>query len=134
MTLSGTREGTPALGRPTPVTGQFRKKPAVITATRWWANGDHPEDNVGGSTVDPLTAGTDRRREGALVRFYRHPDVPPDRECKHCGHVMDEHGWIDTLEGGHIVCPGDWVVTGVAQELYPVKPHIFDQTYEPVDT
>ena len=26
--------------------------------------------------------------------------------------------------------PGDWIVTGVDGERYPVKPDIFDRTYE----
>mgnify|MGYP001589441972 FL=1 len=43
---------------------------------------------------------------------------------------MHVHGWIDTLEGGHIVCPGDWVITGVKGEYYPCKPDIFMMTYE----
>jgi hypothetical protein len=45
---------------------------------------------------------------------------------------MHSHGWIDTLEGGHIVCVGDWVITGIAGERYPCKPAIFEATYEPV--
>lgn len=53
--------------------------------------------------------------------------------CKHCGVIMHDHGWIDTLEGGHIVCPGDWVITGVKDERYPCKPDIFTATYETVD-
>ena len=44
-----------------------------------------------------------------------------------------KHGWIDTLEGGHIVCPGDWIITGVKGEHYPCKPDIFEMTYEPVE-
>lgn len=132
MTLPDTRDGTPTLGKPTPVTGQYRKRPHMITATRWWANGDHPGDGVGQDCAEPTSGDDDHRCEGAVVRFYRHPDVLPDRECAHCGHTMREHGWVETLEGGHIVCPGDWIVTGTAGERYPVKPHIFDQTYEPV--
>ena len=42
---------------------------------------------------------------------------------------LDEHGWIDTLEGGHIVCPGDYIITGVQGERYPRKPNIFEETY-----
>ena len=42
-------------------------------------------------------------------------------------------GWIDTLEGGHIVTPGDWIITGVQGEHYPCKPDIFEKTYEPAD-
>jgi len=40
---------------------------------------------------------------------------------------------IDTLEGVMVASPGDWIVTGVKGERYPVKPDIFEQTYEPVD-
>jgi len=42
------------------------------------------------------------------------------------------HGWIDTLEGGHMVTPGDWIATGVKGEHWPIKPDIFAATYEPV--
>jgi hypothetical protein len=40
------------------------------------------------------------------------------------------YGWVETLEGGHIVCPGDWIITGVKGEHYPCKPDIFAMTYE----
>jgi len=43
---------------------------------------------------------------------------------------MQGFGWINTLEGGHIVTPGDWIITGVKGEHYPCKPDIFVQTYE----
>lgn len=99
---------------------RYRKKPVVIDAVQWWKNGDHPEDG-------------ETETEGAVVRFYRHPDDSGDRECEHCGRTMHEHGWIDTLEGGHIVCPSDWVITGVRGERYPVKDAIFRETYEAVD-
>jgi len=49
----------------------------------------------------------------------------------YCSHIMHNHGWIDTLEGGHIVCPGDWIITGVKGEHHPCKPDIFEMTYEP---
>ena len=49
-----------------------------------------------------------------------------------CGHMMHNHGWIDTLEGGHIVCVGDWIATGVEGEHWLIKPGIFAKTYEPV--
>jgi len=44
-----------------------------------------------------------------------------------------QFGWIDTLEGGHIVSSGDWIITGVKGEHYPCKPDIFEATYEPVE-
>ena len=37
---------------------------------------------------------------------------------------------IATLEGGHWVDPGDYVIRGVAREFYPCKPSIFAATYE----
>jgi hypothetical protein len=46
---------------------------------------------------------------------------------------MHIHGWIDTREGGHIVCPGDFIITGVKSEVYPCKPDIFAATYELVE-
>ena len=39
---------------------------------------------------------------------------------------------IYTLEGDHTALPGDWIIKGVANEFYPCKPNIFEQTYEPV--
>lgn len=41
--------------------------------------------------------------------------------------------WIDTLEGGHVVTPGDWIATGIQGEHWPIKPDIFAATYEPAD-
>ena len=58
------------------------------------------------------------------------PDIPGKTLCEHCGRNMHNHGWIDTLEGGHIVCPGDFVIKGVKGEYYPCKPDIFEMTYE----
>lgn len=46
---------------------------------------------------------------------------------------MAGHGWVETLEGGHIVTPGDWIITGVKGEHYPCKPDIFKLTYRPYD-
>ena len=40
------------------------------------------------------------------------------------------YGWVKTLEGGHTVTPGDWIITGVHGEHYPCKPDIFELTYE----
>ena len=53
-----------------------------------------------------------------------HPAVAPYADHAHLG-------WINTLEGGHIVTPGDWIITGVKGEHYPCKPDIFELTYEP---
>lgn len=117
---------------------KYRKKPVVIEASRWWKNGDHPEDDSklvtkpdGSLAVDG--SGKAFKREGKVVRYFRHPQIPGERICFHCQHNMNAHGWIDTLEGGHTVCPGDWIITGVKGERYPCKPDIFEVTYEPVE-
>ena len=37
---------------------------------------------------------------------------------------------IRTLEGVHTAAVGDYIIKGVAGEVYPCKPSIFAQTYE----
>ena len=39
---------------------------------------------------------------------------------------------IPTLEGTMVAQPGDYIIKGVAGELYPCKPEIFEATYEEV--
>lgn len=117
---------------------KYRKLPVVVEATQWHKNGDHPLDystdhkGFDGGRIRTFTAAERKEREweGEIVRFFRRPDVPSDTPCEHCGKTMHVHGWIDTKEGGHIVCPGDWIITGVAGENYPCKPDIFAKTYE----
>lgn len=101
---------------------KYRKKPVVIEATRWRQNGDHPDDGPA-------------HMEGQVVRYFRRPEPEYASETVHdaCGYTWHRHGWIDTLEGGHTVCPGDFVITGVQGERYSCKPDIFEATYEPVE-
>lgn len=40
---------------------------------------------------------------------------------------------IRTLEGTRLAKQGDWIVKGVKGEFYPVKPDIFEATYEIVE-
>lgn len=109
---------------------QFRKKPVVIDATQWFKNGDHPADNATEMFDYPDGQRPAVIREGEVVRYYRHPEVSGDSLCEQCGKPHHVHGWIDTLEQGHRVCPGDWIITGVKGERYPCKPDIFAATYE----
>ena len=112
--------------------GKYRKKPVVIEATQWFKNGDHPED----ASVPIQPREGDKEifySEGKIVRYFRRPDVSGERACEKCLCIMHIHGWIDTLEGGHIVCPGDWIITGIKNENYPCKPDIFEATYEKVE-
>lgn len=118
---------------------KYRKKPVIIEATQWLKNGDHPNDydqEKAGYENGELRTWTgvevkSKDWEGQIVRYFRRPDVDGQRACEKCGQSMRVHGWIDTLEGGHIVCPGDWIITGVKGDRYPCKPDIFETTYEP---
>lgn len=95
---------------------KFRKKPIVNEAYQWFKVSEYKE-NI--------------KRD---VGYFRHPDISGKKVCEHCKKTMHEHGYIDTLEGGHNVCPGDWIITGIKGEIYPCKPDIFKQTYDEVTT
>lgn len=109
---------------------KFKSKPKEIQATQWFKNGDHPKDNsiviAEGDSDHPSLS------EGKIVRYFRRPDCDGHKECEKCKQAFHWHGWIDTLEGGHIVCPGDWIITGIKGENYPCKPDIFELSYEAV--
>lgn len=108
---------------------KFRKKPVVIEAYQWFKNGDHPDDC---REEFRDAEGRPYKGEGNVVRYYRHPKMDGQKKCGHCENIMHVHGWIDTLEAGHNVCPGDWIITGIKGERYPCKPDIFEATYDPV--
>ena len=82
---------------------KYRKKPVVIDAIQGFKEGDHPAVGL----IPEKFKGFTPVLEGAT-------------------------GYIDTLEGGHFVTAGDWIITGVKGETYPCKPDIFEMTYEPV--
>lgn len=95
---------------------KYRKKPVIVDASRWREHGDHPN-----------------------VTVYNPEGKSGPWPCPECGGIKSDHGWIKTLEGGHIVCPGDWIITdvwiitGVRNEQYPCKNDVFEQTYERVE-
>jgi hypothetical protein len=91
---------------------KFRKKPVVIEAIQWLKSGDNEH-------VFPMGTGLSAR-----------PHTDLTRECEECKTRLETHGWVQTLEGIHVVCPGDWIITGVKGERYPCKPDIFEMTYE----
>ena len=83
---------------------KFRKKPVVIEAVQW-------------------------------LPHYPAPDVHNTEEIKEfCGEKCKLEGkyglFIATLEGVMQANPLDWIVKGVNEEFYPVKPNIFKKTYE----
>ena len=97
---------------------KFRKRPIVVDAVqvRWstWAE-----------VCDVL---------GDMVNA-ENPGRSWDEPSESCG----ENGppWIElaikTAEGCMIARHGDWIIKGIAGELYPVRLEIFAATYEPVE-
>jgi hypothetical protein len=86
---------------------KFRKKPVVIEAEQFFPD------------REPWPAGVIRKYVTGSP--YGRDDGMPD-------------GWqVGTLEGPHIVSPGDWIIRGVKGELYPCKPDIFEMTYDRVE-
>jgi len=61
------------------------------------------------------------------TQWFRHGDHPK------VGRNGELKGVIQTLEGLMTVMPGDWIITGVKNEVYPCKPDIFEATYEKVE-
>ena len=91
---------------------KYRKKPVVIDAYQWLGIND-----------------TRLQFTEEVYRIWGHAG----RICSSCGKGQQDHAFIETLEGGHIVCPSDFVITGVHGEKYPCKENIFWETYEEVD-
>lgn len=92
---------------------KFRKKPVVIEALQ--LRQDNRKEMRIFADVGRLTDGKPEARFdvndiNAKIRLY-----------------------IPTLEGDMLAVEGDWIIRGVKGELYPCKPDIFEQTYEPVE-
>ena len=106
---------------------KFRKKPVVIEAEQWF---EVTYDREAGHGLAP----EDFPIYHLGVGYFRRPETEFGGAvaCPECGKPFHNHGYIDTLEGGHRVCPGDWIITGIKGERYPCKPDIFEKTYEAV--
>ncbi len=106
---------------------RIRKKPVVVaTEGRWFQSGDIPDVSdyrVKSSMGDPEFCAT-------CLSYRVKPVVRGPEFCATCLSPWSLHGWIKTLEGGHIVCPGDWIIVGIKGEKYPCKPDIFEMTYD----
>lgn len=56
------------------------------------------------------------------------------KPCKHCGYPYSQHGWVETLEGGQSLCPGDWLVEYPDWgDVSPCKGSVFPKLFEAVD-
>lgn len=61
------------------------------------------------------------------------PEITPWPEGVYADPTSPTGYRIQTLEhtaAGFEVTPGDWIIRGVAGELYACKPDIFERTYE----
>jgi hypothetical protein len=107
----------------------------IISAHRWFKNGDHPNDCVFRPFLDTQRLPTELR-EGLVVRYFRHPEVNGESVCPDCHKTMHEHGWIDSYPAGSTVCPGDWIVTllggedGCDVRYKPCSVKEFEERYE----
>ncbi|MCY1205740.1 hypothetical protein D9M72_172960 [compost metagenome] len=102
----------------------FTKKPATVEAWQWnfstdqleppvWMNDAlHKWPEVGGAAFWP----SGKRGVNQST---------PERVWWNRPHIE-----IQTLEGVMRAVPGDWIIRGVAHEIYPCKPAIFATTYE----
>jgi hypothetical protein len=87
---------------------KYRKKPVVIEAMQY--------DGTLESYLDITEKMMKNEPKAVHQGFYAGGDTFEFR--------------IVTLEGVHLVSPGDFVIRGVKGEFYPCKPDIFEQTYE----
>jgi hypothetical protein len=85
---------------------KYRKKPVVIEATQW--DGTYTQAKALEKELGLNTLGMTAHPPSNKVSWWK----------------------IGTLEGGHIVTIGDWIITGVKGEHYPCKPDIFEMTHE----
>lgn len=76
---------------------------------------------------------TFRKRPVCVEAVQFHPSARPWPEGVYESELSPTGFAIGTLENtaiGHEVSPFDWIITGIAGEKYPVKPAIFEATYE----
>jgi hypothetical protein len=89
---------------------KYRKKPIEVEAVHYTG------DNLG--EVEAFMG-----RQGKVAK-----DMLPGP-----GRGLHEGVVIYTLEGDMRASVGDWIIRGTAGELYPCKPDVFADVYEPVE-
>lgn len=87
---------------------KYQKKPVVIEAFKWTGGPDRTEDPVW--IVERIKDGS--------VYF--------------ADHFAGIRMYIEALEGTLTADSGDYIIKDENSEIYPCKPDIFEQTYEPV--
>lgn len=95
---------------------KFRKRPVVIEAVRYTPNSSEFHEEMPAWLAEAYDIETSEA--GSVFNIRRSDGSNALR--------------IVTLEGAMEANEGDWVIRGIQGELYPCKPDIFEQTYEPV--
>lgn len=93
---------------------KYRKKPVMVEAVQFLGTGRPPEIDGPEPAWYEAARTMDRGERGAITY--------------HAGTLR-----ICTLEGEMVAQPGDWIIQGVAGEIYPCNDAIFQATYQRVD-
>lgn len=77
------------------------------------------------------------RKKPIYVQAIKHNEYLKDEEVKkflgerYCGSIDRFKGiTIKTLEGDHLSRVGDYIIKGIKNECYPIKPDIFERSYD----
>lgn len=113
----------------------YRKKPVEIEARQFLGGGAGPN---GGETIHSTSethAIYQWIERNTLGSFEPTAVINGEAPWPESGVSIDPRDGrmiIATLEGGHWVNLGDYIIRGVQGEFYPCKPDIFEATYEKV--
>jgi len=80
------------------------------------------------------------RKKPVVVEAVQYPGLRELEEALAVVRWIEANGVKTKQRGGLIICtlegemradPDDWIIKGIQGEMYPCKPDIFEQTYEP---
>ncbi|RKQ36223.1 hypothetical protein [Kocuria tytonis] len=115
----------------------YRKKPVAVEAMRMpfpYPEGVDPSSDgyARAEKADVIYSWVESNTAGSFEPLSRIEGREPWPESGVTIDPRDGRMVIATLEGGHWVNPGDYVIRGVAGKFYPCKPHVFAESYEEV--
>ena len=93
---------------------KYIKKPIIVEAFKWTGGIDQTEDPEW--IIEAIKAGKVYFGRMAMFKGKQYVQLQ-----------------ISTLEGLMTANVGDYIIQGIKGEIYPCKPDIFEETYEPVN-
>ena len=84
----------------------YRSKFSIVEAIQWFKDGDHPN----------------------VVKIPDH--ILDTIESRTTAIGINQCRWITAFGGGHLVSPGDYIITGASGESYPCRKDMFEFCYE----